>query len=50
MHSLRTATGLTGLALVTTILLLATFVSGPRAPFLGVTALPSQTHSDGVAG
>lgn len=41
MHSLRVATGMTGLAIVTTVLLLAQFLSEGPAPFVGVTAVPS---------
>lgn len=50
MHSLRVFTGMTGLAFVTTILLLAQFLSDGPNPFLGVTALPAGAHSGAAAG
>lgn len=41
MHSFRVVTGMTGLMIVTTVLLLAQSVSRAPAPFVGVTALPN---------
>ena len=45
MDSLRAATGLTGLLLVTTILMLAQFVSAPPVHFIGAAASPGQAQS-----
>lgn len=50
MHSFRVATGMTGLIIVTTVLLLAQSVSGAPAPFIGVTALPAGAQTGGAAG
>lgn len=45
MHSLRAAAGLSGLVIVTTVLMLAQFVSAPPVGFIGVTASPPVAQS-----
>jgi hypothetical protein len=40
MNGFRVATGMTGLVVVTTVLLLGQSAAGARAPFIGITALP----------
>ena len=46
---LATAAGLSGLVLVTTVLMLAQFVSAPPVGFIGVTASPPVAQSASVA-
>jgi hypothetical protein len=50
MHSFRVVTGMTGLIVVTTVLLVAQALSSPPTPFLGVTAVPAGAQTAGAAG